>query len=47
MFKTRQSNIQSQVLTNLFGTFKLTKNGDPDKYSYSVYGIGFDTHRSF
>ena len=22
---------------------KITKNGDPDKYSYSEYGIGFDS----
>ena len=27
----------------LFGGVKLTKNADPDKYSYSDYGIGFDT----
>ena len=27
----------------LFGSVKLTKNTDPDKYSYSGYGIGFDT----
>ena len=27
----------------LFGGVKLTKNGDPDKYSYSGYGIGFNT----
>ena len=30
----------------LFGTLKPTKNGDPDKYSYSWYGTGFDS-RSF
>ena len=30
----------------LFGAVELTKNPDPDKYSYSRYGIGFDT-RSF
>ena len=24
-------------------TVKLTKNADPDKYSYSGYGIGFNT----
>ena len=23
---------------------KLTKNADPDKYKYSGYGIGFDSH---
>ena len=27
----------------LFGCVKLTKYDDPDKYSYSGYGIGFDT----
>ena len=26
----------------LFGTVKLTKNSDIDKYGYSGYGIGFD-----
>ena len=28
---------------SLFGTVKLTKNVDPDKYRYSGYDIGFDT----
>ena len=27
----------------IFGCVRLTKNADPDKYSYSGYGIGFDT----
>ena len=27
----------------LFGGVKLTKHADLDKYSYSSYGIGFDT----
>ena len=27
----------------LFGDAKLTKNADPDKYSYSGYSIGFDS----
>ena len=27
---------------SLFGTVKLTKNANPDKYSYSGYGISFD-----
>ena len=31
----------------LFGTAKLTKNADIDKYEYSGYGIGFDRHGSF
>ena len=26
---------------------KLTKNGDPDKYLYSGYAIGFDTRSHF
>ena len=26
---------------------KLTKYADPDKYSYSAYGIGFDCHLFF
>ena len=31
----------------LFGSFKLTKNADIDKYVYSGYGIGFDGNWSF
>ena len=31
----------------LFGTVKLTKNADIDKYGYSGYGIGFDRETSF
>ena len=27
----------------LFGSVKLTKNADLDKYKYSGYGIGFDS----
>ena len=27
----------------LFGSVKLTKNADPDKYKHSGYGIGFDS----
>ena len=35
------------VLGNyFFGTIALTKNDDLEKYKYSVYGIGFHTHRS-
>ena len=26
-----------------FGSVKLTKNADPDKYKYSDYSIGFDS----
>ena len=28
----------------LFGAVKLTENADPDKYSYSGYGIWFNSH---
>ena len=31
----------------LFGSFKFTKNTDPDKYSYSGYGISFDVRGTF
>ena len=31
----------------LFGSVKLTKNADPDKYSYSGYGIRFDTRGEY
>ena len=31
----------------LFGTVKLTKNADPDKYKYSGYGIGFGLRLQF
>ena len=29
---------------HLFGSANLTKNSDLDKYKYSGYGIGFDSH---
>ena len=31
----------------LFGSVKLIKNADPDKYKYSGYGIGFDSRSQF
>ena len=31
----------------LFGTVKLNKDADLNKYSYSGYNIGFDPHRFF
>ena len=34
-------------MNSLFGAFKLTKNADTNKYSYSRHGIGFDRCRSF
>ena len=30
-----------------FGSLKLTKNADQDKYKYTGYGIGFDSHSEF
>ena len=30
-----------------FGGAEVAKNADPDKYSYSCYGIGFDTRTEF
>ena len=37
-----------QTLENcLFGSVKLTKNTDIDKYGYSAYGIWFDRKTSF
>ena len=31
----------------LFGDVKITKSADPDKYSYSGQGIGFDSRSYF
>ena len=31
----------------MFGSVKLTKNPDIDKYKYSGYGIGFDRREEF
>ena len=31
----------------LFGAAKFTTNPDPDEYSYSEYGIGFESHSLF
>ena len=42
------SSINYPTLENcLFGSVKLTKNADIDKYGYSGYGIGFDKETSF
>ena len=30
-------------INRLFGAVKLTKNADPDKYSYSRHIVGFDS----
>ena len=37
----------SIILHCLFGSVKLTKNADIDKYGYFDYGIGFDRQLSF
>ena len=44
--KSNLNNFDS-ILKNLFGTIKLTKNSDIDKYEYAVYGIGFDSIGTF
>ena len=31
----------------LFGSVKVTKNADPDKYKYRSYGKGFDPRSEF
>ena len=42
------SSINYPTLKNcLFGSVKLTKNADINKYGYSGYGIGFDRNTSF
>ena len=42
------SSIKYPTLENsLFGSVKLTKNAEIDKYGYSGYGIGFDRSTSF
>ena len=35
-------NVDFTLKDCLFGKIKLAKNADPDQYSYSGYGIGFD-----
>ena len=38
----------SFILGNCFSrSVKLTKNADPDKYVYTGYSIGFDSHLAF
>ena len=36
-------NTDSLLSNCLFGSVKLTKNADLDKYNYTGYGIGFDS----
>ena len=38
---SRNLNTYFTLINYLFGSVKLTKNADPDKYKYSGYGIGF------
>ena len=44
---SRDLNTDFTLKDCLFGSVKLTKNVDPDKYKYSDYGIGFDSHSEF
>ena len=41
---SRNLNIDFTISNCLFGTVKVTKNADPDKYGCSGYGTGFDAH---
>ena len=45
--KSNLNNFDPTLENCLFGTVKLTKNSDIDKYKYSGYGIGFDSKRIF
>ena len=40
----RNLNIDFTLGSCLFGSVKLTKNADLDKYNYTDYVIGFDSH---
>ena len=40
-------NIEFILKDCLFGNVKIAKNSDPGKYSYSEYGIGFDSCSPF
>ena len=40
-------NTEFALLGCLFGTVKLTKNADKDKYKYSGYGVEFDSCSEF
>ena len=44
---SRDLNANFTLRDCLFGAVKLTKNADPDKYSYSGYDIGFDSRPRF
>ena len=43
----RNLNTDFTLGNRLFGSVKLTKNADLDKYKYSGYGIGFDLRSEF
>ena len=45
--RSRDLNSDFTLKDCLFGGVKLSKNGDPDKYVYSGYGIGFDLRSEF
>ena len=44
---SRDLNTDFSLKDCLFGSVKVTKNDDPDKYKYSGYGIGFDSRSKF
>ena len=43
----RNLNTDLTLKNCLFGSVKLTKNSDPDKYKYSGYNTGFDSRSGF
>ena len=43
----RNLNIDFTLGDCLFGSVKLTKNTDIDKYKYTGYGLGFDSRSQF
>ena len=45
--KLRNSKTDFTLSSCLFGSVKLTKNADPDKYKFRCYDIGFDTRSEF
>ena len=49
LLKCMCNNISIEKKENdcLFGSVKLTKNADPDKFKYSSYSIGFDSRSDF
>ena len=45
--QVKNLNTNSTLRNCLFGSVKLTKNADLDKYKYTGYGIGFDSRSEF